>query len=103
MKVFTADDKRRTGLYFDPSRTPYMSAKEEREAEESRGKGTRVPSSKDASKNSFGQEGGIDIVVVRIDEPCRDFVSVFICNLVCKNPLRFKKVLYVTCHRVYVS
>lgn len=66
VKVFTDDDKRRTGLYFDPSRTPYMSAKEEREAEEARGKGTRVPSSKDAARNSLGQEGGIDIVVVII-------------------------------------
>ncbi|CAN0085755.1 unnamed protein product, partial [Scytosiphon promiscuus] len=40
VKIFADEEARRVGLYFDPSssRTQYLSAKEEREAEEQRAK-----------------------------------------------------------------
>lgn len=67
MKIFSDDDIRRAGLYFDPSQTKYLSAKEEKEAEErnaatAKSKGASGPQSR--AKNMLAKEGGIDIVVV---------------------------------------
>ena len=68
MKVFSDDDARRTGLYFDPSQTKYLSAREEKEQEERRAaqaksKGSSGPASK--AKGLLAKEGGLDIIVVR--------------------------------------
>ncbi|CAN0363787.1 unnamed protein product, partial [Laminaria digitata] len=66
VKVFSDDDARRTGLYFDPSQTKYLSAKEEKEKEdqraaESKSKGSSGPASR--AKGLLAKEGGLDIIV----------------------------------------
>ncbi|CAN0529669.1 unnamed protein product, partial [Ectocarpus sp. 12 AP-2014] len=64
--VFVDEEARRAGLYFDPSQTKYLSAKEEREAEEQRAarekkRGSSGPPSK--TRNLLKKEGGVDIIV----------------------------------------
>ncbi|CAN0473009.1 unnamed protein product, partial [Ectocarpus sp. 8 AP-2014] len=66
VKVFVDEEARRAGLYFDPSQTKYLSAKEEREAEEQRAarekkRGSSGPPSK--TRNLLKKEGGLDIIV----------------------------------------
>ncbi|CAM9294060.1 unnamed protein product [Pylaiella littoralis] len=66
VKVFADEEARRTGLYFDPSQTQYLSAKEEREAEEQRkakanSRGESGPPSK--MRGLLKKEGGLDIIV----------------------------------------
>lgn len=69
VKVFADEDSRRAGLYFDPSQTKYLSAKEEREAEEQRAakaksRGESGPPSK--AKGLLKKEGGLDVIVVSV-------------------------------------
>eukprot|EP00903_Cladosiphon_okamuranus_P013806 g12849.t1 len=66
VKVFADEETRRAGLYFDPSQTKYLSAKEEREEEEQRTakakkRGESGPPSK--ARGLLKKEGGLDIIV----------------------------------------
>lgn len=65
--MFADEETRRAGLYFDPSQTSYLSAKEERAKEEQRAaraksRGESGPPSK--SRGLLKKEGGLDIIVV---------------------------------------
>lgn len=65
--MFSDDEARRTGLYFDPSQTKYLSAKEEKEKEDqlaaqAKSKGSSGPASR--AKGLLAKEGGLDIIVV---------------------------------------
>lgn len=71
VKVFTDDEGRRTGLYFDPSASPYLSAKEEKEAEEksaAQGKAKGASGPKKKRLSGLAKEGGIDVVVVCMED-----------------------------------